>query len=61
MGETNLQLIGTQADYTVLVEKGIGNATVAGVEIGNEDRHGTGVNRVEITGGVGAIRVDFQH
>ena len=61
VGETNLQLIGTQADYTVLVEKGIGNATVAGVEIGNEDRHGTGENRVEITGGVGAIRVDFQH
>lgn len=60
VGETNLHLIGTQTDYTVLVEKGIGNATVAGVEIGDQDRHGTGENRVEITGGVGAIHVDFQ-
>ncbi len=61
VGETNLNLIGTRDDYTVLVEKGIGSATVDGVQMENESRLGTGENRVEITGGVGSINVNFQN
>lgn len=60
VGESNLQLIGTQDDYTILVEKGIGSASVAGAQIEDESRCGSGENRVEITGGVGAIHVDFK-
>lgn len=60
VGETNLNLLGTKEDYTVHVEKGIGSATVDGQQLENDTRYGAGENRVELSGGVGAINVTFE-
>lgn len=59
VGEAELALIGTAEDYTIHVEKDIGNATVEGQRIANDTACGSGRNRVEIDGSIGSIRVSF--
>lgn len=60
VGSTALTLLGSQEDYTVKVETGLGQATVAGVTAHGEQRFGSGSQYVSLDGGVGSIRVDFQ-
>lgn len=60
VGEANVTLVGTQADYRIRLQKGIGNATVEGVNGEAGGVYGTGVNEIEINGGVGSIKVSFQ-
>lgn len=60
VGESNLVLIGKMEDYTVNIEKGIGAITVNGKETSDFGCSGSGNNRIEIEGGVGAINLLFQ-
>ena len=60
MGESNITVIGQRDDYTLDIEKGIGNITVDGTSVSEMDEQGDGKNIMEISGGVGAIRVEFQ-
>jgi len=60
VGTTNLTLLGTEADYTVRVEKGVGNTTVNGQSMSNNTTYGSGRNRVELEGGVGNILVNIR-
>lgn len=59
VGEANLKLLGTQADYRIKMEKGLGQTTVAGSPV-DSGVYGNGINDIEISGGVGAIYIDFQ-
>lgn len=59
IGEAKLHLLGAKADYRIEIEKGIGQATVDGVAV-DSGVYGSGVNDVEISGGIGAIDIDFQ-
>lgn len=59
VGEANLKLLGTQEEYRIEIEKGIGQVTVDGASV-DGGVYGSGVNDVEISGGVGAIHIDFQ-
>ena len=59
VGETEINLIGTQEDYRVSVSKGIGDAKVDGKDISNDAVVGNGESRVEISGGIGSVRVRF--
>ena len=60
IGQTNLTLLGTQDDYRLDIEKGIGTVTVDGKKVSDFGSSGNGENRIEINGGIGAICVDFK-
>lgn len=60
IGEADLKLLGTQEDYRIEIEKGIGQVAVDGASV-DGGVYGSGVNDVEISGGVGAIYVAFQN
>ena len=58
VGEAELNLISTpQIDYTISVEKGLGEVTVDGKNIKNEETIGFGENEVEINCGVGEVHI----
>lgn len=59
VGETNLILLGSKDDYKIELDKGIGEARLDGESMRDDSVYGTGENRIEIDGGVGAIRIEF--
>lgn len=59
-GKLELNLIGDEGDYTVLVHKGIGNVTFDGESMKDDERRGTGTNQVEIESGVGAVEIEVK-
>lgn len=59
VGESNLTLIGSETDYAFDIEKGIGSITVGGKTVTDFGSFGSGANRVEIHGGIGAIHLGF--
>ncbi len=60
IGESNLTLLGTKEDYTVAIEKGIGSISFDGESLSSNGRKGSGPSFVDVEGGVGAIRLNFQ-
>lgn len=60
VGETRLTLLGAKEEYRISLDKGIGSATVDGEEMRDGEVYGSGVNRIDIDGGVGAIKVKFK-
>lgn len=59
IGETNLTLLGNREDYQIEIDKGIGEAKIAGENIQDDFVYGSGTNRIEIDGGIGAINIEF--
>ncbi len=59
VGESNITLLGTEDDYTLDIEKGLGNITVDGDNISNTLGLGSGQNKVDMSGGIGAVNVKF--
>ena len=59
VGETNLTLLGSREDYKIEIDKGIGEARLAGESMKDDSAYGWGENRIEIDGGIGAIRIEF--
>ena len=60
VGESNVVLLGSEDDYTIEIEKGIGSITVDEKVVSRSERFGSGRNFVEIEGGVGAIHLNFK-
>ncbi len=60
VGETNITVIGKKDDYRLDIEKGLGNITVDGISVSNLKGQGGGRNRIDISGGIGDIRLSFQ-
>lgn len=59
VGSVTLNLIGTEQDYQVNVDKGLGSTTIDGKSVKDGQTVGTGKNILEIDGGVGSITIDF--
>lgn len=57
VGAINLNLLGSKEDYTIKIDKGLGAVTVDGEAISG--LIGTGVNRIDIDSGVGAVKINF--
>ena len=57
VGQTNLILYGTLETYGIRFDKGLGSITVNGQGFGDGSSFGSGSNRIEIDGGVGAINI----
>lgn len=59
LGQVELTLVGSQEDYRIHIEKGVGDARVGGQTVKNDTVCGTGNAEVEISGGIGSISVFF--
>lgn len=60
IGETNIVLLGNKDNYTIKAEKGIGNITIEGKSVSNFEGLGDGDNRINISGGIGSINLEFK-
>lgn len=60
VGETNLVLIGEEDDYKIELDKGIGEAWLAGKKMSDDSVYGAGENLIEIDGGVGELNIKFK-
>ena len=60
VGESNITLTGDKSDYRLDIEKGLGSITVDGKNVSDYGSSGSGTNKVNIRGGIGAIYMDFQ-
>ena len=61
VGEINITLFGREEDYKINTEKGIGSIKINGVQYNSSTSYGTGVNYLEVEGGMGAINIDFKN
>lgn len=59
VGRLNLNIYGSEEDYTLKFSKGIGEIKVNDMHIENNTTLGSGINYLDIDGGVGAIEVNF--
>ena len=60
VGETNIVLLGTDDDYKVKLDKGIGEATIDDIKMSDDSIYGAGENYIEIDGGVGELNISFK-
>lgn len=60
VGEANLTLLGSKDDYTLTLDKGIGEVTVDGTSLNDGAIFGSGENIIDIDSGVGEVNVSFQ-
>ncbi len=60
VGRLEVNLIGSPADYKVKAEKGLGNFTVNGERVSDQQTIGNGEVSVKIDAGVGETVVDFK-
>lgn len=59
VGSTKLILLGHREDYQISLDKGLGDAHLAGEVMQDGAVYGTGAQKIDIDGGVGSITVDF--
>jgi len=59
VGETELTFVGSESDYSLKIEKGLGNIKVNGKNV-SEYKSENGDSKIKIEGGVGEITVDFK-
>lgn len=57
VGELNMNILGSIEDYEIRVDKGIGSAKLNNQDMKNERIYGTGINSIDIDGGVGSINI----
>lgn len=60
IGETDLCLLGSENDYKIELDKGVGESKLEGEEMRDDSVYGSGENRIEIDGGVGALSIEFE-
>ena len=59
VGQTDLCLLGSKADYKIELDKGSGEAKLCGESMKDDSVYGWGESRIEIDGGIGAIYIEF--
>lgn len=59
VGEMIINLNGTEEDYKIRIDKGIGSATLDGKNMEDDTYYGNGTNIINIDGGVGSIKINY--
>ena len=59
IGEVVLGLVGSSESYSINVEKGIGKIMISGENVKNDTVYGNGLSKLDLSGGIGNIKVDF--
>lgn len=60
VGKANITLTGSKDDYCIQLDKGIGDAKIDGQSMSDGSIYGDGANKIEISSGVGAVKVNFE-
>ena len=60
IGEANVTLLGTEEDYRIELDKGVGEAKIEGESMQDDSVYGSGENRIDIDGGIGELHIEFQ-
>ena len=60
VGAINIKLMEKKENYTIEVDKGLGNVTLDGQKLEMDRVYGTGKNYLDIDGGIGSIKIDFK-
>lgn len=60
VGEVDVTLFGSEDDYSLILEKGIGSIKVNGDTVNDGEVVGNGINKLKIEGGIGSINVNFR-
>lgn len=60
VGAINIKLMEKKENYTIEVDKGLGNVTLDGQKLKIDRVYGTGKNYLDIDGGIGSIKIDFK-
>ena len=60
IGSLHLNLLGKKEDYKIILDKGLGNATLDNEKIKTNTYYGEGSNLIDIKGGVGNIKIETQ-
>lgn len=61
IGSININLSDEGENYTIKPSKGIGSIQIDGKEIADGEVWGNGENRIEIDGGIGNIKINFEN
>ena len=61
IGSLNITLQGGKENYKMKAEKGLGQIEIDGNELSSSQTFGNGENYIEIDGGIGNIKVDFEN
>ena len=56
-GKLELGLAGSRSEYEITVNKGIGSVKLDGTELDDKEEYGSGINKVKIESGVGAVEI----
>lgn len=60
IGSLKLNLLGNREDYKIKLSKGLGNIKIDGKSYSSDETIGSGENYIDIDGGIGEIKVDFE-
>lgn len=60
IGTININLIDNKSNYTIDINKGLGNITLDGQKLEIDRLYGTGENYIGIDGGIGEIKIEFK-
>lgn len=58
VGKLDLDLIGEESDYKIMIDKGIGSVKVNGLKQQDESVYGAGENLIRLSSGVGAVDIN---
>ena len=61
IGAINIDLIDNKNNYKIDVSKGLGNVTLDGQKLEEDRVYGIGKNYLDIDGGIGEIKIDFEN
>ena len=59
VGTVSMDINGKKEDYTIKIEKGIGEIEVDGESVSDDEEIGSGTNNLGISGGVGSAEINF--
>lgn len=59
IGNVQITLLGSKADYRIQLDTGLGNAVIDGQRMQKDAVYGQGDNRIALDAGIGNIRIDF--
>lgn len=60
IGSLKLDVFGKKEEYRTKINKGLGNVTVDGKKVSDNEVVGNGENKIDIDGGIGEIKIDFR-
>lgn len=59
IGEVNLNIQNNVSEYEIEVEKGIGSIRIDGKKVKSKEHFGNGFNKLDVSGGIGEVNINF--